>query len=199
MSKVVLRCSNCGTTQANLGECEACHEAQVAYYCTNHSPGRWLKSPTCSQCGARFGEASPAGRTSPPAPRPPPAMPMRQPVPEPLSPRTRRTPSRELSEPASTPTALPLPAPIREDPGGAEREVMSRRLRDILMRGPAVSRYPEVRPSETSDASPPRNAVSGLVRRLMMLAFFFLAAMFLLSLFAGGPLLQILLNILINS
>ena len=31
MSGVVLRCPNCGTTQAGPGECEACHEAEVAY------------------------------------------------------------------------------------------------------------------------------------------------------------------------
>ena len=37
MSAVVLRCSNCGTTQSVRGECEACHEAEVGYYCTNHS------------------------------------------------------------------------------------------------------------------------------------------------------------------
>jgi hypothetical protein len=41
--------------------------------------------------------------------------------------------------------------------------------------------------------------MAGLIRRLMMLAFFFVAAMFLLSLFTGGPLLQILLSILLAS
>ena len=45
----------------------------------------------------------------------------------------------------------------------------------------------------------PRDAIVNLIRRLMMLAFFFVAAMFLLSLFTGGPLLQILLSILLNS
>ena len=39
----------------------------------------------------------------------------------------------------------------------------------------------------------------GFIRRLMILVFFFIAAMFLLSLFSGGPLLQILLNILLAS
>jgi hypothetical protein len=56
MTGVVLRCPNCGTTKGTLGECEACHEAQVRYYCTNHTPGRWLDGPACSQCGAAFGE-----------------------------------------------------------------------------------------------------------------------------------------------
>ena len=43
MSGVVLRCPSCGTTRAAPGECDACHEAQVRYYCTNHTPGRWLE------------------------------------------------------------------------------------------------------------------------------------------------------------
>ena len=43
MSGVVLRCPSCGTTTAASGECEACREAQVRYYCTNHTPGRWLE------------------------------------------------------------------------------------------------------------------------------------------------------------
>lgn len=70
---VVRRCPNCGTTRATAGECEACHEAQVRYFCTNHSPGLWLDGPACSQCGARLGQpaprAAPAAReTRSPAP-----------------------------------------------------------------------------------------------------------------------------------
>jgi len=48
---VVLRCPNCGTTQAAPGECEACTAAEVRYYCTNHPLGLWLDTPTCPQCG----------------------------------------------------------------------------------------------------------------------------------------------------
>lgn len=40
MSGVVLPCSNYGTVQASTGECEACHEAEIRYFCTNHTPGR---------------------------------------------------------------------------------------------------------------------------------------------------------------
>ncbi len=202
MSRVVLRCPSCGTTQAGPGECEACHEAQVAYFCTNHSPGRWLEAPTCPQCGARFGEASPAAKTTPsPATRPVPVTPTRQPVPEPgpSSPWSRRVPRRGPSGPVSPPPAPPLPSPVSEDPRVAEREAMTRRLRDILMRGPAAGRYPEARRPETPGPPPSRNVMVGLIRRLMMLALLFIAAMFLLSLFAGGPLLQILLNILLHS
>lgn len=81
----------------------------------------------------------------------------------------------------------------------AEREATARRLRDILMRGSAAGRYPEARRPDTPSPLPPQNAVVSLIRRLMMLALFFFAAMILVSLFAGGPLLQILLNILLNS
>ena len=45
MSVVVLRCPNCGTTQATPAECEACHEADVRWFCPNHTPGRWLDAP----------------------------------------------------------------------------------------------------------------------------------------------------------
>jgi hypothetical protein len=79
MSGVVLRCPSCGTTKAAPGECDACHEAQVRYYCTNHTPGRWLDSRSCPQCGSQFGvpdrppvvHAPP--RSPPASPPPPPA------------------------------------------------------------------------------------------------------------------------------
>jgi len=56
MSGVVLRCSICGTTQSHPGECEACLEGKVGYFCGNHSPGVWINVPTCKLCGARFGQ-----------------------------------------------------------------------------------------------------------------------------------------------
>ena len=68
MSAVVLRCSNCGTTQSVRGECEACHEAQVRFYCTNHSPGRWLDGQVCAQCGAVYGRSEPTPRRAKPTP-----------------------------------------------------------------------------------------------------------------------------------
>ena len=65
MSGVALRCPSCGTTQAHPGECDACYEAQVRYFCDNHTPGRWLDQPHCEACGARFGEPTktPVSRT----------------------------------------------------------------------------------------------------------------------------------------
>lgn len=52
---VVLRCPHCGTSQGTSGECEACHEARVSYFCTNHTPGRWIEGSACPSCGARPG------------------------------------------------------------------------------------------------------------------------------------------------
>ena len=79
---VVLRCPHCGTTRGSSGECEACHEAQVRYFCMNHTPGVWLDAPACPKCSARFGEparrASTPARTSPVRARPP--APARAPV-----------------------------------------------------------------------------------------------------------------------
>ena len=65
MSVVVLRCPHCGTTQATPGECEACHESEVRYYCPNHAPGRWLDGPACAECGAAVGR-EPTVRPAPP-------------------------------------------------------------------------------------------------------------------------------------
>lgn len=203
MSMIVLRCQNCGTTQAGPGECEACHEAQVAYYCANHSPGHWLKTSTCPQCGAKFGDASPAAKGTPlPPTRPTPVAPIRKPAreePEPSSPWTRGTARSAASEPVWPRTVLPLPTPVREDPRTAEPDPMSPPLRDILMRGPVADRYPGARRPEAAPPAQPWNAVAGLIRRLMMLAIIFIAAMILLSLFSNGSLLQILLNILLTS
>ena len=91
MSDVVIRCPNCGTTQRTLGECDACHEADVRYFCSNHEPGRWLDGPVCDACGARYGverartsPPPPRTRTTPPAPRPAPTIPRDEPDPIPV-------------------------------------------------------------------------------------------------------------------
>ena len=61
---VVLRCPTCGTTQAHDGECEACSEGEVRYFCTNHDEGIWLDGPVCNRCAAKFGDPP----RKPPAP-----------------------------------------------------------------------------------------------------------------------------------
>jgi ribosomal protein L40E len=53
---VVLRCRTCATTQGNAGECEACFEGEVRYFCTNNDEGVWLDGPVCVRCGAKFGD-----------------------------------------------------------------------------------------------------------------------------------------------
>ena len=79
MSEVVIRCPNCGTTRGSPGECDACHEAETRYFCTNHAPGLWLDGPACAACGARFGvertPRRPAARAAPEPPRSRPADP----------------------------------------------------------------------------------------------------------------------------
>jgi len=107
MSGVVLRCPNCGTTRSASGECEACHEAQVRYFCSNHTPGRWLEAAACPQCGARFGDPTrPPASASPPAPRPattrtPPGT--RPTGPAPVSPPARPRPRRSGEGATTTP------------------------------------------------------------------------------------------------
>lgn len=58
MSSVALRCATCGTIQNQPGECEACFDGEVRYFCSNHSPGLWIDEPVCRRCGAKFGDAS---------------------------------------------------------------------------------------------------------------------------------------------
>jgi hypothetical protein len=82
---VVLRCPNCGTTQGHVGECEACSDAEVQYFCTNHDEGIWLDSPVCGRCGAKFGDAP------------------RKPTPAP----TRRLPTRPAPPPDFRPPVRP--------------------------------------------------------------------------------------------
>jgi hypothetical protein len=71
MSGVLIRCQHCGTTQATLGECEACHEGETRHFCPNHAPGLWLDGPACATCGARVG-VPPVVRPEPPRAASPP-------------------------------------------------------------------------------------------------------------------------------
>ena len=120
MSGVVLRCPNCGTNQDKLGECEACHEPSVRYFCTNHDPGRWLDGPACPQCRARYGESGPTPLPRPPAQEPT-ATRRRTPPPEPTP-----SPSRS-ARPGSTPVSERA---LRDEPsaalGSTARRLLSR-------------------------------------------------------------------------
>ena len=101
MSTVVFRCPHCGTTHASAGECDACHEADVRWWCPNHTPGRWLDAPACTECGATLDRA-PAVRPTPSPRRETPRYegPARVPPPlgEPRRPTRPRHPLEELEE-----------------------------------------------------------------------------------------------------
>lgn len=101
---VVLRCPTCGTTQGHAGECEACSEGEVRYFCTNHGGGIWLDGPVCSRCGATFG-ARPKEPRIPAASAPPAGAPDFRP------PRARRGPGAPPE-----PGRPPRMRPEREEP-----------------------------------------------------------------------------------
>ena len=116
MSGVALRCATCGTTQSHPGECEACFEGSVRYFCGNHTPGLWLDEPACHACGAKFGDPPkrPAARRTPAASegpartmRGPRSRSPRTPGGEPAGPR-RRSPPPRVPEPDDAPAAPSL-------------------------------------------------------------------------------------------
>jgi len=167
MSAVVLRCSHCGTVQPEPGECEACHEAEVRYFCTNHSPGVWLDTDACPQCGARFGQAA-----APPPPR-------------------ARVPDDALLEPAS-----PAPDRIGERGGPgpwAERPtVRPRRMEDDDYPVPDPTRALfEIISAAATRARPPRGGSEGAPahRGCGCFGALFLLALLMLGLFTLLPVL----------
>jgi hypothetical protein len=186
MSGVVLRCPSCGTTKASLGECEACHESQVRYYCTNHSPGRWLDSPSCSQCGSQFGVPDPpppqSSRLGRPASPSPPSSTARPP--SPAAPAPGPTAGRKGS------TLWRTGGPWGGRIPGHERET-SRRVdafRDALERGlPELLREAARarRPREVSDSPPIGLAATGCLRAALLLMLFFMLAFLAMPLLLG--------------
>jgi len=188
MSLVVLRCPNCGTTQAGPGECDACHEAQVRYFCTNHNPGQWLTAPKCPQCGAQFGVAETARRAPPPPPRP-----RVQPSVQPPAPKVAPLPAAPVTKRRFNPWG-PTSAP----PASEKRDVLARRLRGMIAR---PSRYPGVpeAPPYDGEALPVPVARAGCLGRALLLVFLTLGILLLLFISAGGPFIQILLSFLLSS
>ncbi|MBB5716501.1 hypothetical protein [Sphingomonas aerophila] len=180
MSDVVFRCSNCGTVQASTGECEACHEAQVRYFCTNHAPGKWLDGPSCPDCGARFGEDAPASsmrRSHPDRPGIQPTSRHVRPAPEPVD---------ETAPWETTTSRLPRdgsPERLRIPSAGTLLEAFAYAAR--------ARRIRKAEADETLDL-PVRASGSGCLGRLFLLAFL-LATVFLLApLLLGGALLRLL-------
>jgi hypothetical protein len=191
MSGVVLRCPNCGTTKSAPGECEACHEAQVRYFCMNHTPGRWLDAPTCPQCGARFGEPA-----RPPA-APPPRAPARAPAPDPASTSTsrRRGPTSLWPKAGGGPWSRRLRPPSPEEELGARdaraaaREALRARFPDLLRAGSRVRRMPS-EATHVPGSVPIGLALGGCLLRLMFLAVVLLIALAVMSIIVGGSMLQ---------
>ena len=194
MTGVILRCPNCGTSTASPGECDACHEAEVRYYCTNHKPGLWLDAPSCSQCGAKFGDLK---------------RPTKQPVPFPPAARPPRTvappePARRVDPPLPRPKPTPRPWSGTEtgrsfDPETEEtrpipsaRDIRAAKMREILEAVARAGRRPRGEPYTSSDAPSVRVAPGGcLIRFLLLMMFLFMILPLMLSL-VGGSLLQIL-------
>jgi len=214
MSGVVLRCPNCGTTRSATGECEACHEAQVRYFCSNHEPGRWLDAPACQQCGARFGDPArpatmrPPVRPSPaPAPAPAPARPTAGPRPGggpasvPPSASARPRPRRADERAVGTGPGSPGPARGAPRPGptirpGAGHPSVGRpegpaHWREALI---AAARTAHRRRTTTATSSgrpeaeypPRRTAGGGCLSRLAFMLVFIVFALLSMVMFGGG-------------
>lgn len=179
MSAVVLRCANCGTTQSSQGECEACHDGQVRYYCTNHTPGRWLDGQVCSQCRAVYGRTGP--RVASPRPsRPAPA----------IRPAARRGMSESTPPTASSRVALgpwegrrSPPAPPREG-GYVSDEIAARakafeRLHELLRGAYARERTPPDMDMPSYSAAPP--IAGGCLRFVLLIVLFLMLSFFGLS------------------
>ena len=190
MSGVVLRCPNCGTTKAASGECEACHEAQVRYHCTNHTPGRWLDAPTCPQCGARYGDPP----RPPAAPRPPAPAPGTATTPASPSAARRTAPWRPSAGGPWGRRKAPLsPDELleRRDKRAAARDALAARLPELLRTASRGRRSPLEIPDALDGARMGLAFGGCLLRGLFMLFFLFLALVFM-SLLLGGSLLQFL-------
>ena len=173
MSAVVLRCANCGTAQAGLGECEACHEGQVRYFCTNHTPGQWLESPACPQCGAQFGEPARAPRGEP-APAPPPVA----------APATRRP--RPMTEDGdSGPWSV---GPPEVDPSGYRGRVANP-WAEIIAAAARAGMARRTTERDEYEAARPRGG--GCLGRLMVMLLILFALFVIVPLFLGGALLQL--------
>jgi hypothetical protein len=170
MSDVIIRCPNCGTTHAALGECDACHEAQTRYFCPNHEPGKWLEGAVCPACGARVG-GGPAPR--PPRPtRPTPRAPTRPPVRPPVTlgsrPALPDEPERIIEE---------LLRSVHTPRGGEVAEPSAGDARDAWPSEPSL-------PPATVSVLP----VAGCIRRFVLTILFLLAlgALILFGLFTFG-------------
>jgi hypothetical protein len=188
MTGVILRCPNCGTAKTSPGECEACHEAQVRYYCTNHKPGRWLDAPVCPQCGATFGEPirPPAGTFPPAAPsRPKTAPPAPTRSETPPAPRASVRPwgRRERERP-------PEPRLGAEDGSASTGDPRAARMLEILRAASRASRLSRGATYTTPEAPPVGAVLGGCLMRFILLMMFLLILFTLMVSLLGGSLVQ---------
>lgn len=190
MSGVILKCPNCGTAQVGPGECDACHDAQVRQFCTNHAPGLWLESPACPRCGARLGEAGRVPRT--------PVLP----VPRRAEATKAVEPARDPAIPTRAPGAGPwrgagLPRPVVHpaDRAAAAREAMARRWPELL-RAASGMRRPSTGPTEGPDGEVPDRVRGGCLRPVLLLALSFLIFWLLMSFLLSGAFVPLLLGLL---
>ena len=188
MNGVVLRCPNCGTTRATPGTCEACHEAEVRCYCTNHTPGLWLDAPACAQCGARLGE-----------PDRPPAPPRRTPS-RPATPAVTSAPRPRYRTAGRSGSGTP-PGRREAGPGGEEaftaplegRGAPVTSLQELLLAAFQARRRPHPAIDELPKALPRTRSPGGcLMRFVLLMVFLFLAMMSGMFVF-GGSLLRLFL------
>ena len=186
---VVLRCPTCGTTQDHVGECEACFEGEVQYFCTNHDEGVWLESPVCGRCGAKLGD--PPRRAQAPRVRTAPTRPAGAP--------DFRPPARGRTPGAPSEPDFGRRRPERHEPGTpVEPEVLPRtpslgELIEEITEGPRRTRDPYER-EEVPWVEPPAHRprvplfpVAGCLVRVAGLVFVLIAAaiIFLFLLFSG--------------
>jgi len=189
MSGVVLRCPTCGTTRASPGTCEACHEAKVRFYCTNHTPGLWLDAPACAQCGARLGE--------PDRPPPSPPLPPRKPD-RPAAPAAASAP-RPRFRPAGRPGAGAPPGRREAGPGAEEafrtpregRGAPVASLQELLLAALQARRRPRPTIDEPPEALRRTRSPGGCLMRFVLLMVFLFLAMVSGMFVFGGSLLRL--------
>lgn len=180
MSGVALRCANCGTVQATPGECEACHEAAVRFFCTNHASGLWLDASSCPECGARFGEVAAAPRAPDRPTVPPPAA-----LPEPYA-----------SDVAPEPSPWPMEPP-RTSRGSSDgmdtshRGALPNPWLDLLVSAAKLRKVSSAS-RDRWDGPPKAAAMGGCLKRMLTLVLALAVLFVLASMLIGGFLLQLL-------
>lgn len=201
MNAVVIRCPNCGTTQRELGTCDTCHEAEVGYFCPNHSPGRWIDGPSCDACGARFGVEAPPATGPVSTPRETSRPTERRPVEWRPPARTRSGGPRPGGVPRSPRHPDELDDPVRGDPldaSGTRAPDLDPRLAELLEHMRRARGMPPGRPTRGGEGGftpvdpaavargVARGAIGCVGRLVMVIVVLAILAMLALGGFFGG-------------